>query len=213
MNKQAERFEEIRKRFSNPEKAIVNPGKIPGEEGYAIGLSIPIKNKKLEGVIRKLKKISPEHRFPSKGELHITVAGIKILPIKFDSSIVEEYSLIARDILNDFTPLKIKIKGLNHFPNVIFAQVFSLDGKLFELHNKLFKTLPSISPEFSGENYIPHIAVVPQFKIIPEKLFKAIEKYKDEDFGEFVVDKIELAKWKYPPRGEREIMETFSLNN
>ena len=115
--------------------------------------------------------------------------------------------------METFPSFKLRINGLNHFPNVIFAQVFSPDNQIFKLHKKLCSALPNSLPIYEKDNYIPHIAIIPQFKSNPTKLFEEIKKYRNHSFGELTVKKIKLTKWKFPPCGKYEEIYTFELAN
>ena len=214
MNTQVQKFEKVWNDFNDPNKAVVNSNEILGNNGYSITLTVFVHgkiNKELNKLINKLKKLSPEHRYSTSDELHITIKFIKYLPSKSDDLILQKYVQKVKAIIESFPHFKLEINGLNHFPNVIFAQVFSSDNQIFKLHRKLCSVLPSSFPIYENENYTPHIAIVPQFKSNPSKLFDEIKRYRNHSFGELNINKIELTKWKFPPCGKHEEIYTFEL--
>jgi 2'-5' RNA ligase len=211
METQVQKYEEIRKLFSNPEKAILYSDKYNKEKAFFIGIVIftpPKINKKILGVIEKLKNYAPNNLFVQEDFLHVTFQEIAFLPEKFNESIYDDYIKRINLAIKKIEPFKLKIRGVNHFPNVLFAQVFSKDNKLYEYHKILEKTFPEHKSKF---DYVPHVTMA-QFLENPEKLFGAINNFNNTNLGEMLVNKIALVKCDLPSKGEKfEIIKIFEL--
>ena len=211
METQVQKYEEIRKLFSNPEKAILYSDKYNKEKAYFMGIVIFTSNSinnKILGIIKKLEGRAPNNLYNSKDFLHITLREIAFLPENFDPSIYFNYIQKISSAIKKMEPFKIKIKGVNNFPANIFAQVFSEDNKLYRLRKIMEKTFPEHKSNFE---YVPHITLA-QYLEKPVKLFRAIENFNNIDFGEMTVNKIALVKCELPSKGEKfEIIKTFEL--
>lgn len=213
MDERIKKYEEIRKNFSNPEKAILYSDKYDSEKAFIIGIVIfPSKkiNEKILGVIQELKKSAPNNLFVHGDFLHITFQGIAYLPEKFNTSIYDEYIKRINSAIKKIKPFKLKIKGINNFPNVLFAQVFSEDNKLYKYQQVLEKLFPEHISEFE---YVPHITMA-QFLEKPVRLFRAVNQLNNTFFGEMVADEIVLVKCALPSKGEKfEIIKTFKITD
>jgi 2'-5' RNA ligase len=211
METQVQKYNEIRKLFSDSDKTILYSDKYDKEKAYFIGIVIFISkdiNSKILRVIENLKEIAPNNLYISKDFLHITFQEIAFLPEKFDSSIFSDYINRISKAIEKIEPFKLQIKGINHFPNVIFAQVFSKDNKLYEFHKIMEKTFPEHKSKFE---YVPHLTMA-HFLEHPKKLFGAIKKFNNTNFREMIVNKIALVKCELPSKGEKfEIIKTFEL--
>ena len=164
--------------------------------------------KRIGVIIEELKEIAPNNLYILKDFLHVTFKEIAFLPEKFDSSVYLDYISRINKAIKKIEPFKLQVTGINNFPNVIFAQVFSKDNKLFKFHKIMEKDFPENKSKF---DYVPHVTMA-QFLEKPQKLFGAIEKFNNTSFGEMIVDKIALVKCELPSKGEKfEIIKTFEL--
>ena len=168
---------------------------------------------KISETIQPLKKEFPDQDYVPKDTYHCTVKSCGLLGKQINDSVMPDVIERTKESLNNFQPFEIELRGFSSFPNNIFVQVFSSDGKLYELHKKLNNAIPfSEYPGFEGDNYKPHVATIYFFEE-PTKLVETINnKHKDISFGKMTIDKINLIKGGLPPDGHRmEIIETFNL--
>ncbi len=95
------------------------------------------------------------------------------------------------DIVLDFTPFELKIKGLNCFERIIYAQVFDKNRILRSIYYRMLEEFPFLEKRFP--EYIPHVSIV---KINTEEAKDVIDqvehKYREVVIGETMVDNIQI---------------------
>jgi 2'-5' RNA ligase len=101
-----------------------------------------------------------KHRWLEPKELHVTLA----LPGRPDKPYTEAElpSIINKlqKIVERHEPFEVELGNLNCFPHVLFREIYSNDGKLFELHNAIADAIPfSEEPQYRYENFMPHMSL------------------------------------------------------
>jgi 2'-5' RNA ligase len=216
IEEQISKYNSIRKSFADPAKVFLknraNPLPQFNDVSFNFWLTDNLRNAILNNFINQVKKIEPSQDYVTAEMYHCTVKSCGLLGKQLNENQISEIIEQAKEELKDFPKFRIKLRGVNNFPNTIFIQVFSENGELYRLHNTLNSIIPfSEYPEFEGENYTPHIATVYFFEQ-PETLFKELDKYKSTEFGEMVVESINLIKGGLSPDGHRmEVIERFDL--
>lgn len=212
------KYNSIRKLFTDPTKvAIKNRAKpLPqfNDISFSFWLTENLRNSILNNFIDKARKIEPDQDYVPAEMYHCTVKSCGLLGKQLNEDQISEIIKLAKEELKSFPKFRIQLKGVNNFPNAIFIQVFSDDEELYRLHNTLHSViLYSEYPEFEGENYTPHIASMYFFEQ-PQTLFKELDKYESTEFGEMVVESINLIKGGLSPDGHKmEVIESFNLSH
>ena len=116
-----------------------------------------------------------------------------------------------RKILEDIYQFDIKIRGINCFEKILFAQVFDEKQVLESIFNKTHEEFPFLERHFP--DYIPHISLVRIETSEARDLIKLIyEKYRDIEIGTMKVEEIQLlAVRPYLTVGRIEIIEKIKL--
>lgn len=157
-------------------------------------------NAQIQLFLNELRAIDSQQYYYPNSDIHVTVMSIISCYKGFtlDKIRTEEYIEIIQKSLLDVDKIKIDFKGVTASTSAIMIQGFPTDESLNNLRNKLrenFKKSPlqqSIDSRYAIAT--AHSTVVRfQEKIEnPQKLMDGIEKFRNYDFGEFTVDKLEL---------------------
>ena len=214
LKEQIQRYENIRKSFVNPDKAIVTSKKERMKGFLDLSFNFPIDpgfHAKIIEIMEELKKEDPGHEYTYSSMLHCTVKSVGLIGKQIDEKLIPEVIEKTEKALKDFPSFEVELRGINTFPVATFIQVFSEDNKLFDLHNKLNSAIPySEYPEFEGKGYNPHVAII-YFYHKPIKLFAALNKYKDIPVGKMKVREINLIKGRPERFIKMEAIKNFQL--
>ncbi len=213
MKQQIQQYNRIRELYSDAEKTVIESEKFDKEKAFGIGIVVFTSdevNKSLLHTVELLKQEDPDQLYIQDDYFHITLQQISVLPAYFDNSIYDNHIDRVNSTISKIKPFTITYRGLNNFPNVIFAQVFSRDNNLYSFQKKLAEAIPGQDSQLA---FIPHVSVV-RFTRKPTRLLKVIPRFGNADFGDQTVDSIALVKCRLPFRGEHyEIMRTFNLGS
>ncbi|MBF4465310.1 2'-5' RNA ligase family protein [Flavobacterium sp. LC2016-12] len=148
----------------------------------------------------KLREVDSQQYYYPNSDIHITVMSIISCYEGFtlDKIRIEEYIEIIQKSLLEVDEIKIEFKGVTASTSAIMIQGFPTDESLNNLRDKLRENFKkSILQQSIDSRYAiatAHSTVLRfQEKLEnPEKLMAVVEKFRDYDFGEFTVDKLEL---------------------
>ena len=150
--------------------------------------------------LEKLKAIEPAQYYYPASDIHITIMSIISCYEGFSSDKikVEDYIKIIQESLVDLGEIKIEFRGVTASPSALMIQGFPADESLNNLRNKLrdnFKKSPLQQTIDSRYAIATAHSTVMRFQEKlqnPEKLIEITERFRDYDFGEFTVEKVEL---------------------
>jgi len=150
--------------------------------------------------LNELRAIDSKQYYYTNSDIHITVMSIISCYEGFtlDKIRIEEYIEIIQKSLLDVDKIKINFNGVTASPSAIMIQGFPSDLSLNNLRDKLRENFKKSTLQQSIDSRYAiataHSTVVRfQEKIEnPKKLISVVEKFRDYDFGEFTVDKLEL---------------------
>ena len=157
-------------------------------------------NANIQFFLHELKAIEPEQYYYPDSDIHITVMSIISCYEGFslDKIKVEDYIKIIQESLVDLGEIKIEFRGVTASPSALMIQGFPADESLNNLRNKLrdnFKKSPlqqSIDSRYAIATAHSTVMRFQEKLQNPEKLIEITEKFRDYDYGEFTVDKVEL---------------------
>jgi 2'-5' RNA ligase len=100
------------------------------------------------------------------------------------------------EVLQNEKQFDLELSGLNIFPTSVYVQVFDLENRTFNLHQKLNNKLKYIFNKdgIEGENFIPHIAILSYNSLTDQIFFDIIKKFRDHFFGILKVKNIHLVR-------------------
>ena len=161
-----------------------------------------------KNIVESVKKINITEEFiynwRKEGFFHCTLKALELrdtLPSKQEIKLIIDK--ISKIIVNQRN-FEVVIKGVDKFPGVFYAKIYS--PELIKLHKKLCRIgLPSINEKFEDENYIPHASIVSLSK--PSNNEININK----EFGEFIVQEIQLVVWDISKWHNPKIYHLFNL--
>ncbi len=150
--------------------------------------------------LNELRAIDSKQYYYTNSDIHITVMSIISCYEGFtlNKIRIEEYIEIIQKSLLDVDKIKINFNGVTASPSAIMIQGFPSDLSLNNLRDKLRENFKKSTLQQSIDSRYAiataHSTVVRfQEKIEnPKKLISVVEKFRDYDFGEFTVDKLEL---------------------
>ena len=177
-------------------------------------------NNTIQLFLNDLKEVDAAQYYYPNSDIHITLLSIISCYEGFnlETIAVQDYVKIIQESLIDLPEIKIKFRGITASPSAVMIQGFPTDESLHTLRDKLranFKksTLQqSIDSRYSIAT--AHLTVVRfQEKLEnAEQVVRIMEKFRDYDFGEFIVDKIELVynDW-YQRRENTKLLADFKI--
>ncbi|WP_264538428.1 2'-5' RNA ligase family protein [Flavobacterium sp. N1736] len=148
----------------------------------------------------ELKALEPEQYYYPNSDIHITVMSIISCYEGFtlDKISIEDYIKIIQESLVGSGKIKIAFRGVTASPSALMIQGFPADESLNNLRNKLRNNFKKSALQQSIDSRYTiataHSTVMRfQEKLQnSKKLIEITEKYRDYNFGEFTVDKVEL---------------------
>ena len=159
--------------------------------------------KKIEEVQADLKSTHADVRWVSPEKIHLT--------LKFFGNIEESrIDLILKSIdepIRNTLPFSLKVRGVGAFPNLKNPRVIWMglvDGRevLVSLQKQIETQLEKVGFQPEDRPFHPHLTLgrmrSSQGK---EELVKRMERYKEEEFGDFQVERLVLFKSDLRPTG------------
>ena len=146
---------------------------------------------KIQEIQVDIERIDSRHEFFHPIYFHITLS-------EFGWKDQVDYNKVKQkmeDILLDFSPFNLEIKGLNCFERIIYAQVFDRNKVLQSIYYRMLEEFPFLEKRFPA--YIPHISIV---RITSEEAKDVIDrveqKHREVNIGEMSVDNIQIVSVK-----------------
>jgi 2'-5' RNA ligase len=150
--------------------------------------------------LSELRAIDSQQYYYPNSDIHITVMSIISCYEGFtlNKIRIEKYIEIIQKSFLDVDKIKINFKGVTASASAIMIQGFPTDESLNNLRDTLRENFKKSTLEQSIDSRYAiataHSTVLRfQEKLEnPHKLMDVVEKFRDHDFGEFTVDKLEL---------------------
>ncbi len=165
--------------------------------------------KKFQEIQADIERIDSRQEFFHPIYFHITLS-------EFGWKDQVDYNKIKQkmeDIVLDFSPFKLEIKGLNCFERIIYAQVFDKNRVLQSIYHRMLEEFSFLEKRFP--EYIPHISIV---RITSEEAKDVVDqiehRYREVNIGEMSVDNIQIVSVRpYLSVGRIKIEDELSLND
>lgn len=150
--------------------------------------------------LEELKAIDSSQYFYPDSDLHITVMGIISCYEGFSLNKIniKEYLDIIQQSMVELDQIEIEYRGVTASPSALMIQGFPKDESLNNFRNKLRENFKKSNLEQTIDSRYAiataHSTIM-RFKEKlenPAKLIEVADKYRDYNFGEFKVEKIEL---------------------
>lgn len=152
--------------------------------------------KRIEEVQKDLKSSNADIKWVNPENIHLTVKFFG----NIDESKIEPIVKSVEKIIGSYSSFYIRLKGVGSFPNlktpkVIWIGVLDEKGILSQFQDQLEKAFKTLGFEAERRSFHPHLTLG-RMKSFKEKegLLKRMEKFKEDDFGEFKVEKVVLFK-------------------
>jgi 2'-5' RNA ligase len=168
----------------------------------AIEVSAPVL-KRIERIQQDLKSSDPDVRWVSPGKIHLT---LKFFGDLEESQVDSLMSSIEKPVRST-QPFQLKVHGTGAFPNPKNPRIVWVgfaEGKeaLSHLQRQLESSLEKVGFPPEDRSFHPHLTLG-RVKSSRGKgaLSAKIEKYREEDYGEFQVESVVLFKSDLKPSG------------
>lgn len=150
--------------------------------------------------LKELKAIEPSQYYYPDSDIHITVMSIISCYEGFslDQIAVESYIEIIQKSLADLDEIKIEFRGVTASNSAVMIQGFPSDESLNNLRDKLRENFKNSALEQSIDSRYSiataHSTVMRFREKLqnPEELIQIANQFREYNFGEFKVDKLEL---------------------
>jgi len=175
---------------------------------------------KIHSFLDDLKKIEPNQYYYPNSDIHITVLSIISCYEGFslDKIDAEDYVKIIQKSLEDSGEIKIKFHGVTASDSAIMIQGFPTDENLNNLRDKLRENFRKTTLEQSIDSRYSisaaHATVMRFTEELQntERLIAKTNEFRDFDFGEFIVEKLEFVLNDWYQREENTIhLKDFEL--
>ncbi|MFI1772499.1 mutarotase [Thalassobellus citreus] len=161
--------------------------------------SIEVKNE-IQKFLNEIKSIDPNQYYYQNSDIHITVMSIISCydGFKLENIKQSEYIKIIEESIIKNSNLKIDFKGITASPSCIMVQGFMNNESLNNIRNNLRENFKNTTLEQSIDKrysiQTAHSTVVRFKEKLNKKseLLKAVESFKNYNFGSFSVNNIEL---------------------
>ena len=170
--------------------------------------------------LEELKEADPTQYYYPDSDIHITVMSIISCSEEFtlDQISPNDYIETICKSMVDIDSIRIQFRGVTASPSAIMIQGFPTDETLNDFRNKLRENFKNSALQQSIDSRYTISAAhstVMRFQEKPEnpeKLMQITEKFRDYDFGELVVKKMELVynDW-YQRKSNTKILGEFGL--
>jgi 2'-5' RNA ligase len=168
----------------------------------AIEVSAPVL-KRIEGIQQDFKSSDPDVRWVSPDKIHLT---LKFFGDIEESQIDSLMHSIEKPVQSTH-PFQLKVHGTGAFPNpknprVIWVGLAEGKEALSQLQKQLESALEKVGFPPEDRSFHPHLTLG-RVKSSRGKgaLSAKIEKYREEDYGEFRVERVVLFKSDLKPSG------------
>ncbi|RVT76549.1 mutarotase [Flavobacterium sufflavum] len=205
---------------------VIDP-KIDAENDNRFGITLLIRpsesiKNKIQSFLNELKKEDAEQYYYPNSDMHITVLSIISCHDGFSLSQINPSTYIAviQENLIHLKNLEINLNGITASNSTIMIQGFPTNESLNSFRDSLRKAFKNTNLEQSIDSrytlFTAHISVCRFRKPIADttKLISLLEKYRNEDFGKFEVNKLELVYNDWYQRKEKtQILHQFIVPN
>ena len=155
---------------------------------------------KIQLFLDELKAIEPQQYYYPDSDIHITVLSVISCHEGFSLNKIQlnDYIEIIQKSLIDTTAITINFKGITTSSDAVMIQGFPTSDALNDLRNKLRENFKksnlrqSIDSRYTIATAHATIVRFQEELQNPEELIRVIEKFRDTDFGNFTVDKLEF---------------------
>ena len=160
-------------------------------------------HKRIEDVQGDLKSSHADVRWVSPGKIHLTLKFFGNIEETVIEPIVKAVEGPARAV----SPFPLKVKGIGTFPHwksprVIWIGLIDEGDNLVPLQKQVEAELQRIGFDPEGRAFQPHLTLGRVNSARgKEALVQAMERYREEEFGEFEVPKVVLFKSDLKPTG------------
>lgn len=157
---------------------------------------------KLDDLQRKLKKVHADVRWVKPRNIHLTLAFLGDIPVEKTNPLTAALDAT----FTDMHSFELHATGTGSFgnprhPRVIWAGLADCP-ELMDLHRRTIEALKAAEIEFDNKPFSPHLTLgrvkAPDHT---ESLLGKLEKHKDTELGEAVIDRVELIQSTLAPRG------------
>lgn len=156
-----------------------------------IAINLPQELKEnLKKLQEELSEYLPNIRWTKPENIHLTLAFLG--PVKDLEKVIK----ITKEAAEGLESFKLRLKGLGVFPQARRARILWVgilnDSKLSSLNLALFRRLTQGGFHLDDRKFSPHITIGRIKEKIREALSFVLNKFKENEFGQFQVKSIEV---------------------
>ncbi len=165
-------------------------------------IAVDIKNEKIEAAAGELRKVKADVKAVEPQNLHLTLKFLGEIP----EDAIEKIYAAMQASLKSFQPFEVSLRGIGTFPSLKYMRVVWIGIK--EGREKLLEMQRSLEASLKELNFKPESRFDPHLTIGRVKSPRGKEELKDfvlrhanADFGSAFVDRVELKKSVFTPKG------------
>ena len=152
----------------------------------------------LQHVQNILKAVDQRQLYPHPSTFHVTVKGLGYQDRELEVARHELLMEKLRNIISEFRPFQLNVRGLGVFPTCIYAKIEDPMDQFRLLNKRISEELKGEveQSEYDGDAYIPHVTLATFNDSDVDKLLRKISEpeLRDFDFGICGVYEIEAVE-------------------
>lgn len=146
----------------------------------------------------ELRQTDSNHLFANQSTFHITVKGLGYVERTMDTLRYEKVMKNIAEIIADFKPFIVNVKGVGYFPTAVYAKVEDPTNQFLMINKRISEELSQEveHSEYDGDAYSPHITLATFNNKDADSLIKKIRssELKEYEFGQCGVFEIEAVE-------------------
>ena len=195
----------------------------PHDDRYGITLLLrpdEATAQKIHVFLQHMAEFEPDQYYYPLSDLHLTILSIISCysDFRLNQINIDEYDIKIKEVLQDISPLRIRLKGITASPSTILLQGFPEEDTLQRLRDRLREVFKNSTLQHSIDSryrlVTAHSTVVRFRKPLrnPEAFVRQLEKYRQADFGWVEAKQLELVgnDW-YQRKAKVKVLKRYLL--
>lgn len=151
----------------------------------------------LVSVQNELRRVDPRQLYSNPATFHVPIKGLGYLEEELDRNRYEAVLHRIKDIVSEFPPFEVNLRGVDAFSTSIYAKVDD-GGRFREINERILKELEGQieKSSFDAEEFVPHVTLATFNTKDVQPLLDMVHSptMKSRDFGSAGVYEIEAVR-------------------
>jgi 2'-5' RNA ligase len=143
-----------------------------------------------------LKRTDPRHIYHPARSLHVTIKPIGLIGIQVEEGDLRAVIRGFRRVASEFESFDLTLKGLDAFPDVVYARVDEGRDQIIELNKKLAESVKGVAAQgrHEGDEMIPHVTLATFTAPDVDGLLAEVRRRESQFIGKMSLDRVKIVK-------------------